>query len=295
MPDQRGRSLLDLRADLHSHSVHSDGTLSPRALVERAAARGVELYSLTDHDETCGLADAEAAARELDLPWVPGVEISVSWGNTTVHVVGLGIDAACAELQRGLAEVRAGRDQRAREMAAGLNAVGVQHSYEGAIALASNPAMVSRTHFARFLVLTGVCHDVRDVFQRFLVAGKPGYVPHQWANLADAVQWISTAGGVAVMAHPGRYRIGALALHELLTEFRTAGGVALEVATSSHTEADIARFGRIAQEFGFEVSRGSDFHAPDEADKVELGMALTLPPGLTPVWHRFVDARVKAL
>jgi predicted metal-dependent phosphoesterase TrpH len=173
-------------------------------------------------------------------------------------------------------------------MAADLSAAGVPGSYEGAIALAGNPAMVSRTHFARYLVLTGACRDVREVFQRYLVAGKPGYVPHQWAGLADAVQWIVTAGGVAVMAHPGRYRIGALAMHELLGEFRAVGGVALEVATSSHSEADTARFGRLAQEFEFEVSRGSDFHAPDEAEKVELGVAPVLPSGLTPVWHRFV-------
>lgn len=275
-------------ADLHSHSSVSDGVLTPRDLVARAADRAVELFALTDHDEVSGLEEAAATARGLDLRFVHGVEISVTWGSTTVHVVGLGIDPDDRRLRRALAGVRSGRTARARQMGEGLAAAGVADAYEGALRYVSNPELISRTHFARFLVDTGVCHDVRDVFKRYLVAGKPGYVPHDWAHLDEAVQWIKASGGVAVLAHPGRYRVGDLKLHELVKEFREAGGVALEVVTSNHTREQVRQFAAMAIEMELEASRGSDFHGPDEAENVELGLVAPLPPGLTPVWHRFL-------
>jgi len=275
-------------ADLHSHSSVSDGVLTPRELVARAAERAVELFALTDHDEVSGLGEAAAAARELDLPFVHGVEISVTWGSTTVHVVGLGVDPDDRRLRRALAGVRSGRTARARQMGDGLAAAGIGDAFEGALRYVRNPELISRTHFARFLVDTGVCHDVRDVFKRYLVAGKPGYVPHDWAHLDEAVQWIAASGGVAVLAHPGRYRVGDLKLHELVREFKEAGGVALEVVTSNHTREQVRQFAAMAIEMGLEASRGSDFHGPDEAENVELGVVAPLPPGLTPVWHRFL-------
>jgi hypothetical protein len=275
-------------ADLHSHSSVSDGVLSPRDLVARAADRAVELFALTDHDEVSGLEEAATAARRLELRFVHGVEVSVTWGSTTVHVVGLGIDPDDRRLRRALAGVRSGRTARARQMAEGLAAAGIVDAYEGALRYVSNPELISRTHFARFLVDTGVCRDVRDVFKRYLVAGKPGYVPHEWAHLDEAVQWIRAAGGVAVLAHPGRYRVGDLKLHEMVKEFREAGGVALEVVTSNHSREQVRHFAAMAIEMELEASRGSDFHGPDEAENVELGVVAPLPPGLTPVWHRFL-------
>lgn len=275
-------------ADLHSHSSVSDGVLSPRDLVARAADRAVELFALTDHDEVSGLEEAATAARRLELRFVHGVEVSVTWGSTTVHVVGLGIDPDDRRLRRALAGVRSGRTARARQMAEGLAAAGIVDAYEGALRYVSNPELISRTHFARFLVDTGVCRDVRDVFKRYLVAGKPGYVPHEWAHLDEAVQWIRAAGGVAVLAHPGRYRVGDLKLHEMVKEFREAGGVALEVVTSNHSREQVRHFAAMAIEMELEASRGSDFHGPDEAENVELGLVAPLPPGLTPVWHRFL-------
>jgi predicted metal-dependent phosphoesterase TrpH len=219
---------------------------------------------------------------------VHGVEISVTWASTTVHVVGLGIAPDDRHLRRALASVRSGRTARARQMADGLVAAGVDDAYEGALRYVRNPELISRTHFARFLVETGICRDVRDVFKRYLVAGKPGYVPHEWAHLDEAVQWIGAAGGVAVLAHPGRYRIGELKLHELVKEFKESGGVALEVVTSNHTREQVRHFAAMALDFELEASRGSDFHGPGEAEHVELGVVDPLPSGLTPVWHRFV-------
>jgi len=235
-----------------------------------------------------GLAEAKAAAVELSMAFVPGVEVSVTWGTTTVHVVGLGVNGEDQTLRDRLAHVRSGRTRRAQEIDAGLAAAGIDGALEGALRHAENPRMIGRTHFARFLVEQGVCRDVREVFKRYLVEGKPGYVPHRWASLAAAVDMIGAAGGVAVVAHPARYRFDELALHTMLEEFRDAGGKALEVVTSNHTPEDVRRFTKLALEFGFEASSGSDFHGPGESANVELGRVAPLAPELTPVWYRFV-------
>ncbi len=285
-PELERASLVN--ADLHSHSTVSDGLLEPREVVTRAAAQGVELYALTDHDELGGLDAAADAARLLGLPFVPGVEISTTWASTTIHVVGLGIDPHHKPLQRALEEVRSGRAERAQRMADELAEVGVADAYEGALRFVRNPDLISRTHFARYLVEAGYCRDVRDVFKRYLVAGKPGYVPHQWAMVSEAVEWIDAAGGVAVLAHPGRYRIGDLKLSELVREFKEAGGVALEVVTSNHSAQQTQQFAKMALAMELEASRGSDFHGPEEAENVELGAVQLLPAGLIPVWHRFL-------
>ncbi|MEP6609479.1 MAG: PHP domain-containing protein, partial [Burkholderiaceae bacterium] len=219
MPDPSG-SVHAIRADLHSHSIFSDGTMAPGELVRRASAQGVELYALTDHDEVAGLPEARSASAECELAFVPGVEVSVTWGGKTLHIVGLNVDAESTTLQQGLASVRAGRTRRAQQISAGLAAVGIPDALEGAMRHAENPTLIGRTHFARFLVERGVCRDVREVFKRYLVESKPGYVPHRWATLAEAVTIIDAAGGVAVLAHPARYRLDTLALRALLEEFR---------------------------------------------------------------------------
>ena len=277
----------ELNADLHSHSTVSDGTMAPRDLVLRAAAQGVELFALTDHDELGGLAEAAACAREIGLRFLPGVEVSVTWAGHTVHVVGLGIDAGDSTLQAGLASVRSGRRQRAQEMSAQLARAGIDGAFDGALKYVANPDLISRTHFARFLVERGICSDTREVFRRYLVEGKPGYVPHRWAQLAQAVQWITGAGGVAVLAHPGRYPFGNTEMWALVAEFRAAGGSAIEVVTSNHGVGDVQRFAELALEFGFAASRGSDFHGPGEST-AELGRVDVLPYRLAPVWQDFV-------
>lgn len=279
-----------LNADLHCHSEFSDGTLSPEALAERAAAAGVQLWSLTDHDELAGQPRAIAAARRLGLPYLTGTEISVSFAGETVHIVGLGIDPDDERLQAGLAATRGGRAERARRMGEGLAAVGIPGAFDGAIDRAGNPALVSRTHFARFLVDTGVCADVPEVFRRYLTPGKPGYVPHQWAALGDALRWIREAGGAAVIAHPGRYRFTGTEEQALFNEFKLRGGLGVEVVTGSHRPADFDTYAAMARQFGLLASRGSDFHSPDES-RTPLGGLPPLPRGLAPVWQA-LQARV---
>lgn len=281
---------LHIDADLHSHSAVSDGTLAPSVLVNLAHRRGVHLLALTDHDHLGGLDEARREAQRLDLAFVCGVEVSVSWGGETVHVVGLRIDPTDRALNEGLAATRSGRDVRAREMGEALAAAGIPGAYEGALRHVSNPAMVGRTHFARFLVEQGVCSDLREVFRRYLVEGKPGFVPHRWASLDEAVGWIKAAGGVAVLAHPARYRLDPAALDTLIDEFVAFGGTGIEVVCASHARDDQRRFAMIAAARRLLASRGSDFHGPGE-NRVEFGQLAPLPHGLVPVWRDWPETR----
>jgi predicted metal-dependent phosphoesterase TrpH len=273
-----------VNVDLHCHSTASDGLLAPAALAERACARGVTLLALTDHDELSGLAEARAAAEARGLAFVDGVEISVTWRGTTIHVVGLRVDPRNAELRAGLETVRGSRMRRARKMGAALESAGIPDSFAGAMAHVENPEIVSRTHFARFLVERGYARDVRSVFHHFLVNGKPGYVPHEWAALTEAVGWIRASGGVAVVAHPGRYKLSRPELRELLGDFVDCGGTGIEVVTGSHAPEQYGEFAALARQFGLAASRGSDFHGPGES-KVELGALPQLPGDLEPVWR----------
>ena len=275
--------------DLHCHSSISDGTLSPSELVHRAAERGVKVLALTDHDDVDGLDEARTAAAQHGMAFVNGVEISVTWRTHTVHIVGLGIDPAYQPLADGLRSVRSGRGERARKMSEELAKVGIGGVLQGAYQYAENPNMIGRTHFARYLVETGRCKDVKSVFSRYLVKGKPGYVPHQWASLADAVNWICGSGGVAVLAHPGRYMVGRISMgkktmHELITEFVACGGQAIEVVSGSHTLEQYAEFARYAAEFNLLCSCGSDFHGPAESYR-DMGRLPDFPLGCTPVWQ----------
>jgi predicted metal-dependent phosphoesterase TrpH len=271
-------------ADLHSHSTVSDGTLTPEAVAALAAEHGVELWALTDHDEVAGQAPARAAAHAAGIAHLTGCEISVSFAGETVHIVGLGFDETDAALVQGLAATRAGRTRRAREMGEGLARVGITGAYEGALRLAGNPDLVTRTHFARFLVDAGVCPNTHSVFTRYLKEGLPGYVPTQWARLGDAVRWITGAGGLAVIAHPARYRFSPTAEYALITEFIGHGGRGIEVVTGSHGVADVVKYADTAREFGLLASRGSDFHSPAES-RVMPGELPDLPGSLTPVWQ----------
>ena len=275
-------------ADLHSHSTVSDGTLTPEELAARAKTNGVALWALTDHDEIGGQARAAAAASALGMDYLTGVEISVSFLHQTVHIVGLGFDADNAALVSGLRQTRGGREQRAREMADSLAKVGIQGAFEGALKYAGNHDLISRTHFARFLVEAGVCRDMHEVFRKYLTEGKPGFVEHRWAKLKDAVAWITQAGGLAVIAHPARYKFSANEEFALFTEFKGHGGRAVEVVTGSHTPAEYISYADTAREFGLAASRGSDFHSPDESH-TEIGTLPPLPAGLTPVWELLAD------
>lgn len=275
-----------LRYDLHCHSTRSDGLCSPSEVVRRAAERRVDVLALTDHDETDGLPEACAAAREAGIALVPGAELSVTWEAHTVHVVGLALDPAHAPLAEGLAGVRAGRDARARRIAAALARAGIGGAWEGVRRYVTSERLVSRTHFARYLVEAGVVRDTQDAFARYLGPGCPGHVPHAWPSLPEALRWIRGAGGQAVLAHPGRVKVGADGMRRLLADFRDAGGDAIEVLSPSHTAPQVDAFAALARTHGLAASLGSDWHGPGEG-WLDLGQLPPLPAGCTPVWLRW--------
>ena len=277
-----------LNADLHCHSVVSDGTLTPEALAARAKANGVQLWALTDHDEIGGQERAIASAKALDMKYLTGVEISITFAGKTVHIVGLGFDHTNTDLVQGLRNTRGGRAERAKEMSEGLAKVGIHGAYEGALKYAGNHELISRTHFARFLVESGVCKDTSEVFRKYLTENKPGFVPHRWASLENAVHWITGASGIAVIAHPARYGFTANEEYALFTEFKNHGGRGVEVITGSHSSADALQYADTALEFNLTASRGSDFHSPDESH-TDLGTLPWLPGQLTPVWELLSD------
>ncbi len=276
-----------MNADLHCHSNVSDGALTPAEVAQRAHAAGVKLWALTDHDEVGGQLAAREAAQALGMRYVCGVEISVTWASRTVHVVGLNVDPAAPALVDGLYRTRNGRAARALEMGERLAEIGIPGAYEGALRYVSNPDLISRTHFARYLVEAGHAASTSEVFARYLGDGKPGCVPHRWARLDDAVGWIQQAGGEAVIAHPGRYAYTPVEFGALFSEFIDLGGRAIEVVTGSHTPDQYREYAEVARRYGFEASRGSDFHAPGES-VVELGSLPPLPPDLKPVWERWL-------
>lgn len=275
-------------ADLHCHSVVSDGTLTPEELAPRAKTNGVELWALTDHDEVGGQERAAAAARQVGLPYLTGTEISVTFANVTVHIVGLGFDPTDRALVNGLRQTRGGREERARQMGVELARAGIPGAFEGAMKYVGNPDLISRSHFARYIVESGHCPDTNAVFRKYLAEGKPGFVPHRWANLGEAVKWITGAGGVAVIAHPARYKFTANEEFALFNEFRTHGGRGVEVVTGAHSQADYVKYAEFCSEFDLLASRGSDFHSPDESH-CDLGRLPLLSPSLQPVWSLLAD------
>ncbi|TFW18710.1 3',5'-nucleoside bisphosphate phosphatase [Duganella callida] len=273
-----------MKVDLHCHSNVSDGVLAPAAVAEYAGKAGVDVWALTDHDEVSGVAAARAAAQAQGMRFVSGVEISITWANETVHIVGLQLDETNPALVEGLACTRSGRDSRGHEIARQLEAAGIPDAYEGALKYVGNPDLMSRTHFARYLVEIGVCANTSEVFKKYLCEGKPGYVPHCWATLEQSVNWIRGAGGIAVIAHPGRYRFSQLAQGELFDEFKQLGGAAIEVVTGSHTPDQYPVYAQLANAYGFLASRGTDFHAPGES-RVDFAALPPLPANVKPVWH----------
>ncbi|MCG6970902.1 MAG: PHP domain-containing protein [Gammaproteobacteria bacterium] len=276
---------MSLIYDLHSHSTASDGSLRPKALLARAKSQNIDVLALTDHDNTAGLEEAEAAAGDLGVKLVPGVEISVTWNKTTVHVLGLGIRPQNDALQSGLRHLREFRNWRGEEISRRLAKAGIDGALDGAKQYASG-ALISRTHFAHFLVAQGHAKDLRDVFKKYLVHNKPGHVPGQWADLASAVGWIHEAGGIAVIAHPVRYKLSATRLRQLLGEFKECGGKGLEVVSSSHSLDECQAMAIQAKNFGFYATRGSDYHGPEHT-WVELGKIPPLPAGCNPIWSQW--------
>lgn len=276
--------------DLHAHSTASDGTLTPTALLQHAYSKGMKVFALTDHDDTSGLVEADIAASNLGMQLVSGVEISVTWHKQTIHVVGLNIDATNENLQQGLAGLREFRRWRAQEIADRLDKSGIPGAFEAARALASGKS-ISRTHFAHFLIANGYAKNFKQVFKRYLVNGKPGYVSGNWAELADAVDWIKQAGGQAVIAHPARYRMSLTKLNVLLEDFKAAGGEGLEVVSGSHTLDEVQKMARLAAKYSLYGSRGSDYHGPENV-YMEMDRLPAMPSDVIPIWHNWSTATV---
>lgn len=270
--------------DFHCHSTVSDGLLPPAEVVARAGGLGVSHLALTDHDDIDGLPEARQAAEALGIGFVNGVEISIEWEGNPIHMVGLGFDASHPGFVTGLDSVRSGRVERARRMGDAFAAIGIHGVFEGAMRHAGNPLLISRAHFARHLVEIGLFKEPRNVFDHYLVPGKPGYVEHRWASLSDALGWIHAAGGVAVLAHPARYKISNAQMRRFLGDFKDLGGQAIEVVCGSHSPDHVLHYARLARHFSFHASRGSDFHGPTES-YVDLGRLPNLPEDLKPVWR----------
>lgn len=274
---------MNLHCDLHSHSTVSDGTLSPSELVLRAHEKDVELFALTDHDATEGLNEAAAVASKIGLNFVPGIELSVTWSHQTIHILGLGINPDDLVLNRGLMVLREFRARRGEEIAFKLEKKGLINPLEGAKKFA-NGEILSRTHFARYLVEQGKAKDMRQVFKRYLVQGKPGYVAGKWASLEDALSWIHGAGGLAIIAHPARYKLSATRLRQLIAEFKELGGIGFEAISGTHSPDEEQRMTLLANKFGLYISKGSDFHSPENVYR-ELGYLPDIPMGSIPLWH----------
>ena len=276
-----------LKVDLHCHSTASDGLLSPEAVARRAADNGVDLFSLSDHDDLSGLPIAATVAGEYGMRFITGVEISVEWENAQVHILGYNFAADDVTLNAGLQSIRDGRISRARRMSDELEKkLGLSGCFDGAMRYAENPNLISRAHFARYLVEQGLCKEVRNVFESYLVPGKPGYVDHRWATLQESIDWIVGAGGIASVAHPGRYKFSRKEMRQFFDEFKQSGGRAIEVVSGSHSADNVAVFSPLANEYGFLASCGSDFHGEGES-YIDIGGTAPLSAGLTPIWEAF--------
>lgn len=275
-----------IRLDLHCHSTASDGNLPPETVASRAFERGCQLLALTDHDTLAGIESAAQSAKNLGLPFVAGVEVSVTWRKKTVHIVGLDFDFKNQHLGNLLTQIRQGRIARAELMAEALSKrlpLATREIFDGAMRFCAQPEMISRTHFARFLIDAGFCKNMQRVFKHYLAEGKIGYVAHEWSRLGDAVAAIVAAGGVAIVAHPGRYKMGKMQMNELLTEFIDAGGRGIEVISGSHGEDDVRYFTKVARDKHLLASAGSDFHALGEGGR-DLGVNAHFAEDLTPIW-----------
>lgn len=277
-----------MRVDLHAHTCASDGSLTPAQLCQRAVDRAVQLLAITDHDTAQGYRQARAWLAEQGLPLqlVPAVEYSCVWSNLNVHVVGLGIDVEHPVSLAAFERLYAARRQRAELIGERLAKLGMPGACEGALQLAGD-SQVGRPHFARYLVQAGHVGSEDIAFDRYLGAGKVGDVKALWPELAEVVGWVREAGGVAVLAHPLKYRLTASKLRRLVQAFIAAGGEALEVVTGRQTLDGTQLLARLCGEYGLQASMGSDFHGPGYAWS-ELGDMSALPASCAPVWQRWV-------
>ena len=271
--------------DLHCHSTASDGALSPTELIERAHLQGVTTISLTDHDTTQGLDEALQAALRLNMRFINGIELSTTWENHCLHIVGLNINPDYALLKTGIRHLQTIRSERAQKIADKLARKRIPDAY-AAVTAAAGRGMITRSHFADFLLKQHHVSTQQEAFDRYLGQGKSAFVSTTWASLTDAVDWITQAGGVAVLAHPLRYKLTANWMNRLLTAFKDMGGQGIEVITGRSSPEEIILTGKYLARYDFYGSVGSDFHNPSN-QWVELGRLKALPETIKPVWELF--------
>ncbi|MFW5825074.1 MAG: PHP domain-containing protein [Marinobacter sp.] len=279
--------------DLHCHSTVSDGALTPSELVARAAGQGVTHLALTDHDTLDGVAEARAAATAASITLINGIELSCVWRKHTIHIVGLDMRPDDPGFARQVAGQQASRWKRASAIADKLarHVTGCDRTILDQATRLAGGEVPGRPHFARALVETGLVRDSAQAFRRYLGSGKPGDVKAFWPELAEVVEWVTAAGGIAVLAHPRKYKLTATRLRELVADFRAAGGEGIEVVTSGQSSGDLGFLTELCRRQDMLASRGSDFHFPG-ASWCELGRIPPLPEGLTPVWQRFREPLV---
>ena len=271
--------------DLHCHSNVSDGLLSPAELMSHAAENNVQAIALTDHDDIAGLSEASITAKSLNIIFINGVEISVTWKKRTLHIVGLNFDKDNKLLFQGLKKIRDGRYKRAQLMADGLGMAGIQGAMDGAKSYAKN-STIGRIHFAQFLVAQGYAKDISAVFKKFLTPGKPGYVDHEWISLEESIRLINGAGGDAIIAHPGRYDMGNKLYPKLFQEFKDLGGAGVEVMSGSQDPSQANYFSKLAANYNLFSSCGSDFHGKGISHRA-LGNVRSLPNDSIPIWTKW--------
>tara|TARA_B100001142_G_scaffold156297_1_gene156795 strand:+ start:25 stop:882 length:858 start_codon:yes stop_codon:yes gene_type:complete len=271
--------------DLHCHSNVSDGLLSPAELMSHAAENNVQAIALTDHDDIAGLSEASITAKSLNIIFINGVEISVTWKKRTLHIVGLNFDKDNKLLFQGLKKIRDGRYKRAQLMADGLGMAGIQGAMDGAKSYAKN-STIGRIHFAQFIVAQGYAKDISAVFKKFLTPGKPGYVDHEWISLEESIRLINGAGGDAIIAHPGRYDMGNKLYPKLFQEFKDLGGTGVEVMSGSQDPSQANYFSKLAANYNLFSSCGSDFHGKGISHRA-LGNVRSLPNDSIPIWTKW--------
>jgi predicted metal-dependent phosphoesterase TrpH len=272
-----------MKYDLHTHTTESDGKYTPDELITQADIAGIDVLAITDHDTTTGLAKAYQATLNKNISLIPGVELSVCWGNRSFHIVGLKINPENNLLGDNLAEHKQQRELRAIKIGEQLDKCGIPYAYDGAKQLASDEA-ITRNHFARFLVNHGYAKNINDVFKRYMVKNKPGYVKTHWINMEDGINLINQSGGTAVLAHPLRYNLTGTWIRKLLTTFKQAGGLSIEIVTGNSTPNEVRIAADYARHFKLSGSVGSDFHG-HENNGIHLGSLNKLPRDIAPVWE----------
>jgi len=271
-----------MKADLHNHSHFSDGFLSPREVVRLASYESCDLFSLTDHDTTNGISEAKSEANKLGLNLINGVEISAFWRNTAIHILGLGIDIDNDMLQTGLESNQTLRNDRAKKIALGLRQSGIKDPLEKAQKI-SGGHMLTRTHFAQMLINEGYCKDMKSVFRRYLTGRKPGGVIVEWKGFDEVINWIHSAGGKALIAHPFRYRMTHIKIKKMLKDFKENNGDGIEIVNANSSSEEIVLGNKWSEDHDLLTSCGSDFHGwPNQ--RVQIGNLTELPNTKRAIW-----------